>query len=230
MAGERSHWSREGTRAHICSSTIPLYPTQGMPPVEDLDQISPFASTMISSMNSGTFAEREDEASVLARFRALITSATDDALQLTRELLAFDPAVRMDVVGALASPYLSQFHNEAAERSASFKVLCAHPSPHTSDSLRPPYDPIPHTQPLILHALAEPSAPLPKPSAPLPKSSAPLPESAAPLPKSSAPLPEPSADLAVISEPIRCFFIRSHLQSTTTRSCQQPTVRALPHT
>ena len=98
--------------------------SQGMPPVEDLDRISPFASSMISSLSSnpGTYSDRDDDASVLGRFRALITSASDDALQLTRELLAFDPWVRLNVAGALASSYLAQFHNEAAERSASFKV------------------------------------------------------------------------------------------------------------
>ena len=50
-------------------------------------------------------------------FHSFFPSATDDALDLIRSLMQFNPEKRITIEEALAHRYMSQFHNPADEPS-----------------------------------------------------------------------------------------------------------------
>lgn len=83
----------------------------GNPTEEEVAALgSPYAAQMLSQLNvpepnDETWAER-------------FPGVPADAMNLMRRCLRFDPAKRPSAEEALAHPYLTQFHDEAAERSA----------------------------------------------------------------------------------------------------------------
>ena len=74
----------------------------GRPSAEDVDAIqSNLASTMLDSLPPGR----------TRTFHDFFPSASDDALDLVRKLLQFNPSKRLTVEQALRHPYVAQFHN-----------------------------------------------------------------------------------------------------------------------
>lgn len=73
----------------------------GMPSDEDMESLgSPFTSMMMSSLNK----------IVQKPIREYMPNATDDAIDLVRRLLQFNPNKRLTTVQALNHPYIKQFH------------------------------------------------------------------------------------------------------------------------
>ncbi|KAK9839690.1 hypothetical protein WJX81_006382 [Elliptochloris bilobata] len=81
----------------------------GRPSKEDVDAVrSPFAATMLESLPCGRPLE----------MHKLFPAASEDALDLLRRLLVFNPARRLSAEEALAHPYVAQFHAPADEPAA----------------------------------------------------------------------------------------------------------------
>uniref|UniRef100_A0A7S4ETW2 Mitogen-activated protein kinase n=2 Tax=Chrysotila carterae TaxID=13221 RepID=A0A7S4ETW2_CHRCT len=88
----------------------------GQPSNEELASLgSPYAATMIASCAD------IDEPSE-ATWRASFPNASEDALDLIRQLLQFDPMKRPSAEQCLEHPYVAQFHDPAVERVALRKV------------------------------------------------------------------------------------------------------------
>ena len=80
----------------------------GRPTSEDIESIqSPFAATMLESLPPSKPRQLAD----------MFPDASEDALDLMRKLLMFNPAKRLSAEEALAHPYVAQFHNEEEEPS-----------------------------------------------------------------------------------------------------------------
>ena len=109
----------------------------GMPSEDVIKSISPFAPTMMQSLN-GEKARSQNQNSMQlggqskrldpsmggssAAWRAKLPNASDDAIDLLQKLLSFTPETRISAAKALAHPYVAQFHDPAAERVADFVV------------------------------------------------------------------------------------------------------------
>jgi len=109
----------------------------GMPPEETIKSISPFAPTMMQSLNGdkrGATAQGSERGVAAlskrdlgggnsgAAWRAKLPNASDEAIDLLQKLLSFAPEQRMSAAEALKHPYVAQFHDPAAERVADFTV------------------------------------------------------------------------------------------------------------
>ena len=78
----------------------------GRPSQEDIESInSPLAPTMLESLPP----------SKARRLRDMFPTASDDALDLLRNLLQFNPHRRLTAEQALRHPYVAQFHNPEDE-------------------------------------------------------------------------------------------------------------------
>ena len=74
----------------------------GRPSAEDIESIkSPLASTMLESLPP----------TKQKRIRDMFPSAPDEAIDLIRNLLQFNPSKRLTAEQALRHPYVAQFHN-----------------------------------------------------------------------------------------------------------------------
>ena len=78
----------------------------GRPTSDDIEAInSPLAPTMLESLPP----------SKPRRLRDMFPTASDDALDLLRSLLQFNPNRRLTAEAALRHPYVAQFHNPEDE-------------------------------------------------------------------------------------------------------------------
>merc|ERR1712093_278191 len=78
----------------------------GRPSQDDIEAIdSPFAATMLESLPR----------TQPTRLQEMFPHASEDALDLLRQLLQFNPHKRIDTRGALNHPYVAAFHNEEEE-------------------------------------------------------------------------------------------------------------------
>ena len=78
----------------------------GRPTPEDIESInSPLAPTMLESLPPAK----------ARRLRDMFPTASDDALDLLRSLLQFNPGRRLTAEQALRHPYVAQFHNAEDE-------------------------------------------------------------------------------------------------------------------
>jgi len=78
----------------------------GRPSTEDIESInSPLAPTMLESLPP----------SKPRRLRDMFPTASDDALDMLRNLLQFNPGRRLSCEQALRHPYVAQFHNAEDE-------------------------------------------------------------------------------------------------------------------
>lgn len=78
----------------------------GRPSQDDIEAIdSPFAATMLESLPR----------TQPTRLQEMFPHATDEALDLLRQLLQFNPHKRITTEGALNHPYVAAFHNEEEE-------------------------------------------------------------------------------------------------------------------
>lgn len=85
----------------------------GRPKKEDIESIDcPLAATMLESIPP----VRQK------RFRDLFPTASDDALDLIRNLLQFNPSKRLTAEQALRHPYIAQFHNPDDEPTCKKKI------------------------------------------------------------------------------------------------------------
>ena len=85
----------------------------GRPSPEDIEAInSPLAQTMLESLPP----------SKARRLRDMFPTASDDALDLLRNLLQFNPNKRLTAVQALRHPYVAQFHNSDDEPVCTRKI------------------------------------------------------------------------------------------------------------
>lgn len=85
----------------------------GRPSQEDVDSInSPLAQTMLESLPP-TKAKK---------LRDMFPSASEDALDLLKSLLAFNPGKRLTAEQALKHPYVAQFHNPEEEPNCNKKI------------------------------------------------------------------------------------------------------------
>jgi mitogen-activated protein kinase 15 len=74
----------------------------GRPSAEDIEAInSPLAQTMLESLPP----------SKSRRLRDVFPTASDDALDMLKNLLQFNPTKRLSADAALRHPYVAQFHN-----------------------------------------------------------------------------------------------------------------------
>ena len=74
----------------------------GRPNQEDVESInSPLAQTMLESLPPTN----------PKKLRDMFPTASDDALDLIRNLLHFNPTKRLTAEEALKHPYVAQFHN-----------------------------------------------------------------------------------------------------------------------
>jgi len=107
----------------------------GMPSDEVINTISPFAPTMMQSLHGekrqnpnslqplgAQPSKRDNRLDPPMAWRAKLPNASDDAIDLLQQLLAFTPETRISAADALKHPYVSQFHDPAAERVADFVV------------------------------------------------------------------------------------------------------------
>ena len=85
----------------------------GRPTVEDIESInSPLAATMLESLPS----------TKTKRLRDMFPTAPDDALDMLRNLLQFNPTKRLTAEQALKHPYIAQFHNPDDEPICTRKI------------------------------------------------------------------------------------------------------------
>ena len=78
----------------------------GRPTQSDIEAIdSPFAATMLESLPR----------TQPTRLQEMYPHASEDALDLLRQLLQFDPNKRITTEGSLNHPYVAAFHNEEEE-------------------------------------------------------------------------------------------------------------------
>lgn len=85
----------------------------GRPSADDIDAInSPLAQTMLESLPP----------SKARRLRDMFPTASDDALDLLKSLLQFNPNKRLTAEQALRHPYVSQFHNPEDEPNCTRKI------------------------------------------------------------------------------------------------------------
>jgi len=78
----------------------------GRPSQDDIEAIdSPFAATMLESLPR----------TQPTRLQEMFPHASEDALDLLRQLLQFNPHKRITTEGALNHPYVAAFHNEEEE-------------------------------------------------------------------------------------------------------------------
>lgn len=78
----------------------------GRPSTEDIESInSPLAPTMLESLPPAK----------ARRLRDMFPTASDDALDMVRNLLQFNPGRRLSAEQALRHPYVAQFHNAEDE-------------------------------------------------------------------------------------------------------------------
>ena len=85
----------------------------GRPSVDDIDAInSPLAQTMLESLPP----------SKARRLRDMFPTASDDALDLLKSLLQFNPNKRLTAEQALRHPYVAQFHNPEDEPNCNRKI------------------------------------------------------------------------------------------------------------
>jgi len=88
----------------------------GRPSAEDIEAInSPFAATMLESLPP----------SQPRALREMYPHATDQALDLLRRCLAFNPTKRITALEALEHPYVSQFHNADDEPACEKEIRIA---------------------------------------------------------------------------------------------------------
>lgn len=85
----------------------------GRPSPEDIEAInSPLAQTMLESLPP----------SKARRLRDMFPTASDDALDLLRNLLQFNPNKRLTAEQALRHPFVGQFHNVDDEPVCTRKI------------------------------------------------------------------------------------------------------------
>jgi mitogen-activated protein kinase 15 len=85
----------------------------GRPTQEDIDSInSPLASTMLEQLPP----------TKKKRLRDVFPTASDDALDMIKRLLIFNPNKRLTAEQCLKHPYVAQFHNPADEPVCTKKI------------------------------------------------------------------------------------------------------------
>jgi mitogen-activated protein kinase 15 len=85
----------------------------GRPTADDIDAInSPLAQTMLESLPP----------SKARRLRDMFPTASDDAIDLLKNLLQFNPNKRLTAEQALRHPYVAQFHNPEDEPNCNRKI------------------------------------------------------------------------------------------------------------
>ena len=85
----------------------------GRPSAEDIEAInSPLAQTMLESLPP----------SKSRRLRDVFPTASDEALDLLKSLLHFNPGKRLTAEQALRHPYVAQFHNSDDEPICTRKI------------------------------------------------------------------------------------------------------------
>ena len=101
----------------------------GCPSKEKVEEISPFARTMLYESPNASFPtphsgsrngrrEAPEDQDAFRRFQGVFTNASDDAIDLLIHLLHFDPEKRLTAAAALDHPYIAQFHDPSVERVA----------------------------------------------------------------------------------------------------------------
>jgi len=86
----------------------------GRPTQEDVDSInSPLAQTMLESLPP----------TKPKKLRDMFPTASDDALDLLKNLLQFNPNKRLTAEQALQHPYVAQFHNPDEEPNCMKKIF-----------------------------------------------------------------------------------------------------------
>jgi len=85
----------------------------GRPTLDDIEAInSPLAQTMLESLPP----------TKQKRLRDIFPTASDDALDLLKSLLVFNPNKRLTAEQALKHPYVAQFHNPDDEPVCSKRI------------------------------------------------------------------------------------------------------------
>ena len=85
----------------------------GRPNQEDVDSInSPLAQTMLESLPATKAKKMKD----------LFPNASDDAIDMIKNLLVFNPNKRLTADQALQHPYVAQFHNPDEEPICTKKI------------------------------------------------------------------------------------------------------------
>ena len=85
----------------------------GRPSQEDIDSIDcPLAHTMLESLPPKK----------AKRLRDVFPTASDDALDLLKNLMQFNPSKRLTAEQSLKHPYVAQFHNPDDEPICTRKI------------------------------------------------------------------------------------------------------------